>query len=98
MYRSTVTASFTIAGSVESFDASAFRLKLLTLFPTAVDASITAMASSVSVDALVIYADQQGATSAAAQLQGMDASALSSSLEVTVTSVTSPTIAQQLIT
>ena len=45
-----MTTSFTIAGEVASFDAAAFRMRLLARFPRAQDATVAVSAASIHVD------------------------------------------------
>ena len=90
--RSLVTAVFTLAGSVESFDRAAFTSRLLVAFPSAESVSLTVSAASVAVTARLILPTATDANAAASTLSSTSREALSDLLGVTVEAIAPPTI------
>ena len=67
--RGVVSTSFTLAGEVASFDASAFRLALEAQFPQAESISLTVSAASVHLDVVMVMDSTEAASAAAATLR-----------------------------
>ena len=87
-----VSATFTVAADIASFDTTGFRTALLAAFPCALPRAtrFTASGASVAVAATMVLPSERDAASTAAVITQSSASELSSRLGVTVEAVTSP--------
>ena len=87
-YVAAITATFTVAGDVSSFDQNAFKNRLATrlgVFSSAISLSVTS--ASVAVAATILYPSPAAASTAAATLAATTPAALSAALGVTVQAV-----------
>jgi len=87
-YIAAITASFTVAGDVSSFNQNAFRDALATqmgVSPSAITLSVTS--ASVAVTATIVYPTQGAAQNAATTLAHTSTATLSAALGVTVQAV-----------
>ena len=57
-----MSVTFVAEGDVATFDASAFRTSLLSLFPAAIDVLLTVAAASVSIDSQIVFPAAHGGT------------------------------------
>ena len=99
-YRPVVTCAFTIAGSVDSFDESAFKTSLATTLGNGIegrDISLTVVAASIRVNATIVTLSQSAASAAASTLSTTTVSALSTSLGVTIESVAAVATSVELV-
>ena len=87
-----VTVLFTAAGDVDSFDAVAFKAKLLVMFADAEDAELTVTPASLKIEVKLIMATRSAANVAADRLRSASSDDLSSSLGVSVLSISSPEV------
>lgn len=89
--QSYISASFTIAGTVASFDAKGFKKSLASMLSssgvTEADIELTVTAASINVAAKILATSAATAAAAVTTLTAADASTLSSQLGVTVESV-----------
>ena len=95
-YKSVISFSLTIDSTVEAFDSAAFKTSLTALLGngiTAADITLEISSGSVQVAASVIAPSATAASAAANTLSLTSTSDLSASLGVTVTAVTTPTVA-----
>ena len=95
-YRPVITLTFTVAGTVESFDRAAFRAALLALVPAAHDVVLVTSSASVRVTARIIMDDATEASTAAVTLQATSVSAFAVALGVTVEAIEPPSVATEL--
>ena len=87
-YAPILTTAFSLSGTVDSFDADAFREGLLHLFPAATEAVIDSVtAGSVHVGVRLVFANVSTAAQGAMTLTAVPLPTLSATLNVTVVSV-----------
>jgi hypothetical protein len=87
-YVAALTATFTVAGDVSSFDQNAFKNRLATrlgVFPSAISLSVGS--ASVAVNATIVYPSRTAANAAATTLAATTPAALSTALGVFVLTV-----------
>ena len=99
-YRLIVSCTITISGTVEAFDADAFKSALATTLGngiTAQDISLTVASASVRVDARIAAPSSAAATAAESTLVTSSVSSLSSSLGVTVEAVAAVATTTELV-
>ena len=89
-----VQVGFVVAGTVETFDAPAFRTSLRRLFPDASEVVISVRPASVAVDVTLVYEGEDKASGAVSMLKTATPEALSEYLGVSVESSTVPTLTQ----
>jgi len=93
-----VTANFVAAGTVDTFDRTAFREALLSAFPAATDAVITSVTSaSVKVTTELVFPNAQDASTTADSIAHSTPAALSTKLDTTIDSVESVEFRNQLV-
>ena len=95
--RPVVRAAFTLAGSVESFNETAFRRGLLDKFSGATAVDLTVRSASVRVDLELEMSSDAASTAAATALAPANAAVLSAELGVVITAMDEPVIATRLI-
>ena len=89
VYTSVVNLALVAAGDFEAFDIEAARANLLTAYPIAVDAIVTATAGSVNVNAQLIMSSSSDAAKVSDIIAASTVSDLTSQLKFKVLQVTS---------
>jgi leishmanolysin-like peptidase len=98
--KSVVRFSMTCAGTVDTFDAAAFKAKLATFLGNGItedEIKLTVTAASVVVAVQVVAPTASVASAVSSTVATATASSLTAALEVTVTAVTAPSTTLQVI-
>ena len=91
-YVEIIGVNFTIVGTVETFNVTAFEENLLALYPNAVGVTTSVQPASVVVSAGIIYDNANAANTDYTTIAAATPAELSSSLKVTVEARSSPSI------
>ena len=98
MLRSVLRSSFTLAGSVASFDRTGFEAALLAHYPVAIAVEIlSVVAGSVRVDTRLVMRSEAEAETTRGELAAASPEELSEALGVPVESVSSPVLSTEFV-
>ena len=100
VYAYQVKATFVLAGEVSTFDSDGFKTALLSIFTTAVDATLNVTAASINVEAALLFAQQSNAAAAVSTIHTTPAAMMQSvwfsAVNVTITQA--PTAFVEVVT